>query len=128
MRRLPLRPHADQDRAGARQCFRERARNLVCFEGGLRIVRQKTLFETTSPAEVNKTESPADDAKRQHNNSVDVGVRPALNLAVRKTCAYCGHELGAAGCSIIPDFEELGSFCSQECGDRRFRSYLANEA
>lgn len=52
---------------------------------------------------------------------------PVVNLAVRETCAYCGHEIGAAG-RIIPAFEELGSFCSQDCADRRFRTYLENEA
>ncbi len=25
---------------------------------------------------------------------------------------------------VILDYEELGAFCNQECGDRRFRSYL----
>jgi len=25
---------------------------------------------------------------------------------------------------VILDYEELGAFCDQDCGDKRFRSYL----
>jgi hypothetical protein len=89
-------------------------------------VKQQTLFGATSLSETNSTRAPAGDAKQQHDAGVDPAVHPVLNLAVPETCAYCGHEIGA-GC-IIPDFEELGSFCCQECADWRFRIYLENEA
>jgi hypothetical protein len=50
-------------------------------------------------------------------------VSPLAGLPLRDLCSWCGREVGAEGC-IIPDFEELGCFCDQDCADRQFRLYL----
>ena len=50
-------------------------------------------------------------------------VSPLASMALGEVCAFCGREVQAPG-YLIPDYEELGAFCSQECADRRFRMYL----
>jgi hypothetical protein len=95
-------------------------------------VRQQLLFETQSLAGANREAAP--ESKRQGTNAKDrretqthITVPPLANLSIGEACGYCGREIGASGC-VIPDFDELGAFCSQECADRRFRIYLENEA
>jgi hypothetical protein len=44
-------------------------------------------------------------------------------MPLHEVCAACGREISGAG-FVILDYEELGAFCDQDCGDRRFRSYL----
>jgi hypothetical protein len=95
-------------------------------------VRQQLLFETQSLAGPNsegapESNRPGTNAKDRREAQTHTTVAPLANLCLRETCAYCGREIGPAGC-IIPEFEELGAFCSQECADRRFRIYLENEA
>jgi hypothetical protein len=50
-------------------------------------------------------------------------VSPLAHLSLKETCGYCGREVHPPGC-VIPDYEELGAFCNQDCADRRFRMYL----
>ena len=45
------------------------------------------------------------------------------NLPLHEVCAYCGREIQPPG-FVILDFEELGAFCNEICGDRRFRLFL----
>jgi hypothetical protein len=94
-------------------------------------VRQEPLFESGSRRaqgkEARESHTPAEIAKARVDSEVGSAVSPFAKFSLRETCAYCGREIGASGC-IIPDFEELGSFCSQDCADRRFRVYLENEA
>jgi DNA-directed RNA polymerase subunit RPC12/RpoP len=47
-------------------------------------------------------------------------------MPLREVCASCGREIAGSG-FVILDYEELGAFCDQDCGDRRFRSYLYEE-
>ena len=49
-------------------------------------------------------------------------VSPLSNL-LHEVCAYCGKEIQPPG-FVIPDFEDLGAFCNEACGDRRFRLFL----
>ena len=44
-------------------------------------------------------------------------------MPLYEVCAACGREIKGSG-FVILDYEELGAFCNQDCGDRRFRSYL----
>ncbi len=50
-------------------------------------------------------------------------VSPLASLSLRDLCAACGREISGSG-FVILDYEELGAFCNQDCGDKRFRSYL----
>ena len=50
-------------------------------------------------------------------------VSPLAAMSLREVCAACGCEITGTG-FVILDYEELGAFCNQDCGDRRFRSYL----
>jgi hypothetical protein len=54
-------------------------------------------------------------------------VSPIANLPIHEVCGFCSAEVRAPG-FVIPDYEELGVFCKQECGDRRFRLYLRETA
>jgi hypothetical protein len=44
-------------------------------------------------------------------------------MPLHEICAACGREITGTG-FVILDCEELGAFCDEVCGDRRFRSYL----
>lgn len=50
-------------------------------------------------------------------------VSPFASLPLHEVCASCGTEVRAPG-FVIPDYEELGVFCNEDCGDKRFRLYL----
>lgn len=50
-------------------------------------------------------------------------VSPLAGMSLGEACACCGREVQAPG-YVIPDYEELGAFCNQDCADRRFRKYL----
>ncbi len=50
-------------------------------------------------------------------------VSPLVAMSLREVCAACGREISGSG-FVILDYEELGAFCDQDCGDKRFRSYL----
>ena len=49
-------------------------------------------------------------------------ISPLPNL-LHEVCAHCGKEIQLPG-FVIPDFEDLGAFCNEACGDRRFRLFL----
>ena len=49
-------------------------------------------------------------------------ISPLSNL-LHEVCAHCGKEIKLPG-FVIPDFEDLGAFCNEACGDRRFRLFL----
>jgi hypothetical protein len=44
-------------------------------------------------------------------------------MPLHEVCADCGRQISGSG-FVILDYEELGAFCDQDCGDRCFRSYL----
>ena len=50
-------------------------------------------------------------------------VSPLSGTPLREVCASCGNEVLPPG-FVIPDFEELGAFCDEACGDQRFRRFL----
>ena len=50
-------------------------------------------------------------------------VSPWASMPLYEVCAACGREIKGSG-FVILDYEDLGAFCDQDCGDRRFRSYL----
>ena len=50
-------------------------------------------------------------------------VSPLATMALHEVCAACSREISGSG-FVILDYEELGAFCDQDCGDKRFRSYL----
>jgi hypothetical protein len=49
------------------------------------------------------------------------------SIPLHEVCAACGREITRSG-FVIVDYQELGAFCDQACGDRCFRSYLYEEA
>ncbi len=53
-------------------------------------------------------------------------VSPLANMPLGEVCALCGDEIRPPG-FVIPDYEELGPFCSEACRDRRFRQFLEEE-
>jgi hypothetical protein len=48
-------------------------------------------------------------------------------MPLHEVCAACGREITRTG-FVILDYEGLGVFRDQDCGDRGFRSYLSGEA
>ncbi len=54
-------------------------------------------------------------------------VSPLANMPLHEVCAFCGAEVCAPG-FVMPDYEELGVFCKEECGAKRFRLYLYETA
>jgi hypothetical protein len=46
--------------------------------------------------------------------------------ALQELCAACGRKIRGSG-FVILDYEELGAFCNQDCGDKCFRSFLYEE-
>jgi hypothetical protein len=44
-------------------------------------------------------------------------------MPLYEVCAACGREIKGSG-FVILDYEDLGAFCDQDCGDKLFRSYL----
>ena len=54
-------------------------------------------------------------------------VSPWASMPLHEVCAACGRQITGGG-FVILDYEELGAFCDQECGDKRFRSYLCEAA
>lgn len=95
-------------------------------------MRQKLLFEMPSLGGVRgqalpESQAAVETAKDQMDGAAHRAVSPLGRFCLREACGHCGREIGPSGC-IIPDFEELGAFCSQDCADRRFRIYLENEA
>jgi hypothetical protein len=54
-------------------------------------------------------------------------VSPFRNQPLNEVCAFCSAEVRAPG-FVMLDFEELGVFCNEECGDKRFRLYLNDTA
>jgi len=101
---------------------------------------QPTLFELTTcdgfdPPPGLPTEDAAPDATPMSNLSapeakvsprepgVFRAVSPWAGIPLHEVCAACGREIKGSG-FVILDYEELGAFCDQDCGDRRFRSYL----
>jgi len=52
-----------------------------------------------------------------------VAISLLAGLALFEVCAACGCQIIGSG-FVILDYEELGAFCDQDCGDERFRAYL----
>jgi hypothetical protein len=50
-------------------------------------------------------------------------VSPLADMSLKETCGFCGRTVRAPG-YVIPDYDELGAFCNQDCADSRFRMYL----
>src|SRR6516225_6908624 len=46
-------------------------------------------------------------------------VSPLTTMTLREVCAACGREITGSG-FVILDCEDLGAFCHQACGDKRF--------
>jgi hypothetical protein len=53
-------------------------------------------------------------------------VSPWASTPLHEVCTACGREITGSG-FVILDYEELGAFCNQECGDTLFRSVLYEE-
>ena len=49
------------------------------------------------------------------------------NLFVPEYCAFCGNKIPQPG-YVILDYDELGTFCSESCGDKRYREFLLEES
>ena len=107
----------------------------------MRAVKQSTLFEVVSP-EGRGAESElggpvpgnclrGSAATRAYGEQTEQcpaqagtshAISPLSNL-LHEVCAHCGKEIQLPG-FVIPDFEDLGAFCNEACGDRRFRLFL----
>lgn len=101
---------------------------------------QPTLFELTACAELAPLrglageQAPANVAPKSDPSTLEdnvfstepgvfKAVSPWATMPLGEVCAACGSEIKGSG-FVILDYEELGAFCGQDCGDRRFRSYL----
>jgi len=67
----------------------------------------------------------------QRSTGVFRAVSPWAKMPLREVCAACGREITGSGFVISRDpvetgldCDELGALCDQDCGDKRFRSYL----
>jgi hypothetical protein len=105
---------------------------------------QPTLFEPTacdefepprglssddvSPAVTAKSDLPT---SQGNVSSIELGmfraVSPWAGMPLHEVCAACGREISGSGLVIL-DYEELGAFCDQDCGDKRFRWSLQEES
>jgi len=54
-------------------------------------------------------------------------VSPWANMPLHEVYAACGRKITGSG-YVILDYGQLGAFCDRDCGDRRFRFYLYEEA
>jgi hypothetical protein len=107
----------------------------------MRAVEQPTLFEAAKPERRGTTSeqgapvrgnslgsSAATPVHGQQTEQRPVqaatlhAVSPLCNV-LHEVCAHCGKEIQLPG-FVIPDFEDLGAFCNEACGDRRFRLFL----
>jgi len=107
----------------------------------MRAVKQPRLFELVSPegrgpksepgAEVLRNSLESSAATPVHGQQTEQrpvqaatfhAISPLSNL-LHEVCAHCGKEIQLPG-FVIPDFEDLGAFCNEACGDRRFRLFL----
>jgi len=101
---------------------------------------QPTLFELTArnefePSRGLPTEDEAADTTPRSNLSapeanvspreaeVFRAVSPWASMPLHEVCAACGREITGTG-FVILDYDELGAFCNQDCGDKGFRFYL----
>lgn len=50
-------------------------------------------------------------------------VSPLSTMPLGEVCACCGKEIQPPG-FVVRDFDDLGAFCNEACGDRRFRLFL----
>jgi hypothetical protein len=107
----------------------------------MRAVKQPTLFEVVSPegrgaeiepgAPVRGNSLGRSAAPPVHGQRTEQVLTPAatfhavspLTSLLHEVCAHCGKEIQLPG-FVIPDFEDLGAFCNEECGGRRFRLFL----
>jgi hypothetical protein len=77
-----------------------------------------------SPSVISKS----DPSTAEHNVSSEKAgvfraVSPWASIPLHEVCGACGCEIKGSG-FVILDYEELGAFCDQDCGDSGFRSYL----
>jgi hypothetical protein len=101
---------------------------------------QPTLFELTacddfeplqglairhaSPSVISKSDpSTAERNVSSEKAGVFRAVSPWASVPLHEVRAACGRQITGSG-YVILDYEELGAFCDQDCGDKRFRSYL----
>jgi hypothetical protein len=104
---------------------------------------QPTLFETSELADRPEMPSAAPEMPARSSGPQPTGssagehrrreagpsqaLSPFANLPLQEVCAFCGAEVLVPG-YVIQDYEELGVFCKEECGDKRFRLYLNDTA
>ena len=107
----------------------------------MRAVEQPPLFSTVEPEGTGAESEPGapvpgdslGSSAATRGGGPETGLRPAqgatfhavspLSNLLHEVCACCGKEIKLPG-FVIPDFEDLGAFCNETCGDRRFRLFL----
>ena len=108
--------------------------------------RRKSPLEAAEPRQRNPARKAATKRDRSDANSSGAGVadevpadradedRASLraialvaNLFVPEYCAFCGNKIRQPG-YVILDYDELGTFCSESCGDKGFREFLHEES
>ncbi len=77
---------------------------------------------SAQPFEPDVTGSSAGGPRRAEPGSFRA-VSPLTNMPLHEVCGFCGAEVCAPG-FVIADYEELGVFCKEECGAKRFRLCL----
>ena len=86
--------------------------------------RQVFVFEPLPPSMTPESEPSAPEGNvSPAEPEVFRAVSPWARMALHEVCATCGREIAGGG-FVILDYEELGVFCDQDCGDKRFRCYL----
>ena len=106
--------------------------------------KQPTLFELTACDELEQLRgvaaghaqpnvAPKSDPSTPEGNVSPTGppqmlraVSPWAGMPLHEVCSACGRQITGSG-FVILDYEDLGAFCNQDCGERLFRSVLYEE-
>ena len=89
----------------------------------IRPVEQPTLFGAEAEGLSGESEAGHEVEQLLSTPTAYRAVSRLSGAPLHEVCASCGNEVLPPGL-VIPDFEELGAFCNETCGDRRFRRFL----
>ena len=86
-------------------------------------VEQPTLFGAEAEGLSGESEAGREVEQLLSAQTAYRAVSPLSGIPLHEVCASCRNAVLLPG-FVIPDFEELGAFCNETCGDRRFRRFL----
>ena len=89
----------------------------------IRPVEQPTLFGAEAEGLSGESEAGHEVEQLLSTPTAYRAVSPLSGIPLHEVCASCGNAVLPPG-FVIPDFDELGAFCNETCGDRTFRRFL----